>query len=69
MTKVVAGTEAGSIKSLVVKSGKPPRTQSIIASLVVEMYEKGQTLDIEFDKKKRTNWVSYGYRLKPPQWK
>src|SRR3990170_2302247 len=54
VTKVVPGTEAGSIKSLVVKAGKPPRTQSIIASLVAEMYEGGQTLDIEFDKKKKT---------------
>jgi hypothetical protein len=54
VTKVVPGTEAGSIKSLVVKSGKPPRSQAIIASLIAEMYENGQTLDIEFDKKKKT---------------
>ena len=54
VTKVVPGTEAGSIKSLVVKAGKPPRTQSIVASLVAEMYEGGQTLDIEFDRKKKT---------------
>lgn len=54
VTKVVPGTEAGSIKSFVVKSGKPPRTQSIVASLVAEMYQDGQTLDIEFDRKKKT---------------
>src|SRR5436190_9699465 len=54
VTKVVPGTEPGSIKSLVVKAGKPPRSQSIIASLVAEMFEKGQTLDVEFDKKKKT---------------
>jgi hypothetical protein len=54
VTKVVPGSEAGSIKSLVVKSGKPPRTQAIIASLIAEIYENGQTLDIEFDKKKKT---------------
>ena len=54
VTKVVPAAEPGSIRSLVVKTGKPPRSQAIIASLVVEMFENGQTLDIEFDKKKKT---------------